>query len=252
MRLNPNIKNLIRLLTKRFHKVHIDNPPYFVNSFLEYTNIVEVQEAEIDYDGYTIPLEGNKYIIGYSSNNGYHRRRFTCSHEIAHTLSFEEEFERIYKKCLINFWDKNNYEETLCNKIAAKLLLPTNVFIEFANKLEPSISSLQELSKIFHVSWQVVMWRILSLDIWDINVVFWEPIDPDCPYGSYRLMNIFRSGKMEYLLGKGYVLNIEPPSGLHTSYVEGTQNEDRFKGNIVMDSIGRRYNNSVLSILRKL
>jgi len=65
-------------------------------------------------------------------------------------------------------------------------------------------------------------------------------------------MNIFRSGKMGYLLKRGYVLNIEPPSGLHTSYIEGTQNEDRFKGNIVMDSIGRRYNNTVLSILRKL
>lgn len=155
---------------------------YCVNSFLEYTNIIEVQETEIDFDGYTIPIEDNKYVIGYNREHHAHRRRFTCSHEIAHTLSFEEEFEKIYKKCLINVWDKNNYEEILCNKIAAKLLLPTNVFIEFANKLEPSISSLQELSKIFRVSLQVVMRRILDLGLWDINVVFWEPIDPDCPY----------------------------------------------------------------------
>lgn len=123
---------------------------------------------------------------------------------------------------MVNVWERTNAEEILCNRIAAELLLPTNVFIEFANKLEPSISSFLELSKIFRVSLEVVMWRVLGLDLWNINIALWKPTDPDWPYGSYRLTNIFRSGKMDYLLKKGYILDMESPTGLHSSYINGT------------------------------
>lgn len=254
MKLSPDIKNSILELTKRFHKIQNDNPPYLVNSFLEYTNIIEVQAAEIDFDGYTIPVDEDKYVIGYNHNHHDHRRRFTCCHELAHTLLFEEDLRRDYKMCLINVWNRTNDEESLCNRIAAELLLPTNVFTEFASKFKPSMSSLLELGKDFRVSCEVVIRRILELDLWDINIASWKPIDPDWPYGSYRLTNIFSCGKMDYLLRKGYILDMEPPAGLHSSYINGTQNEDHFKGNIVMDSMRRRCNNntSVLSMLRKL
>ena len=208
MNSSSNIKNPISELTKRFHKIQENDPPYPVNSFLKYTNIIEVQEAEFDFDGYAISIGGNKYIIGYNRNLYDHRRRFTCCHEIAHTLSFKGKVE-----------ERTNAEEILCNRIAAELLLPTNVFIEFANKLEPSISSFLELSKIFRVSLEVVMWRIPGLDLWNINIALWKPMDPDWPYGSYRLANIFRSGKMDYLLKKGYILDTESPAGLHSSYI---------------------------------
>lgn len=97
MNSSSNIKNSISELTKRFHKAQENDLPYLVNSFLKHTNIIEVQEAEIDFDGYAIAIGDNKYIIGYNRNLYDHRRRFTCCHEIAHTLPLRVKLGKFIK-----------------------------------------------------------------------------------------------------------------------------------------------------------
>ena len=150
-------------LLEQFNKPDIIGPPYEVETLMKYSKVIEIQEAEMDCDGYTIPVDGY-FIIRVNYKQPQYRKRFTYCHELAHTLLWE-----LPKKvCDDSVTGANSYvaEERTCDRLAAELLLPKAVFGKYARARKPCVSSLMALSKEFQVSLEVVLKRIQDLRIW--------------------------------------------------------------------------------------
>jgi hypothetical protein len=225
-----------------------NRPPYQVLPLLKKHNVREIQEADIEFDGYVIS-KGDSFVIGYNRNHHKHRRRFTCCHELAHIIISSKGFRQAFKGCSIDIWNGGKDEELTCNRIAAELLLPREVFKKYVSKLVPSFLSLMKLSGIFEVSKEVILRQIMDLNLWDMNVVHWAPVDIEWLPAGYYAKRIFKCGKQDFILNQNY--RICAALGVHRSYTNISYSKDTFKGNMIMESVRSKFSDYVLSILVK-
>jgi len=219
-------------LLKRFRREDIVGPPYKVPELLKHSKVIETQEAEMDADGYTIPVNGY-YIIGVNYKHSFYRKRFIYCHELAHTLLIDLETAGAIKKSSNQF----DEEERLCNQIAVELLLPRNVFIRLAQKRKPSFSALHDLCKQFLVSFDVVRKRIIELDVWNVTMVSWQPMkagNGNCPYSMKKI----------YGSGEGFMQSVRLSKqcieSINRTYTNDAHTVQPLGGSLVMESMRRK------------
>lgn len=99
------------------------------------------------------------------NNKDFERAKvFSLFHEIAHL------FRRSSSLCMIDFDDRNDDEEKLCDCIAASILLPANAFQTVVKQIWPKYKQwssicLQDIGDKFGVSSVVVLRRLYELKI---------------------------------------------------------------------------------------
>lgn len=103
-------------------------------------------------------------IVAINNKDFERAKVFSLFHEIAHL------FRRSSSLCMINFDDRNDDEEKLCDGIAASVLLPTSAFRTVVNQIWPkhkqwSSICLQDIGDKFGVSSVVVLRRLYELKI---------------------------------------------------------------------------------------
>lgn len=103
-------------------------------------------------------------IVAINNKDFERAKVFSLFHEIAHP------FRRSSSLCMINFDDRNDDEEKLCDGIAASVLLPTSAFRTVVNQIWPkhkqwSSICLQDIGDKFGVSSVVVLRRLYELKI---------------------------------------------------------------------------------------
>jgi Zn-dependent peptidase ImmA (M78 family) len=232
-------------LVEPFRRKDIIGPPYRVSALLKYSKVIEVQEAETDTDGYTIPFDGY-YIIGVNSRHSFYRKRFTCCHELAHTLLMERERAGYMRPHSSYSFE----EEKLCDRIAAELLLPRAVFIKYLKNRRPSISALFELSKEFLVSIDVIITRIIDMDVWNIKFIIWKAISQANGVGTYSIKKAFGCGQDSM---RRVNLSRQCIESVHKSYTRNVYTRQQLGSNLLMESVRRMGRNEyhVLSIIRE-
>ncbi len=87
--------------------------------------------------------------IGFNENHPWCRRRFTIAHEIGHLLMGH---------ACTNNQDDGSHNEREANLFAGELLVPT----KFIKKDFPKMNNLQELSKLYRVSTQVLTIKLMD------------------------------------------------------------------------------------------
>jgi hypothetical protein len=107
-------------------------------------------------DAKLVPLKKNQMQIQYNPFQKPSRINFSIAHEIAHTLfsDCEEEVRNREDDPIAN-----RELEQLCNIGAAEIQLPYAVFSNDANKIEPTIEGLLELSSKYEASLESVLIR---------------------------------------------------------------------------------------------
>lgn len=122
-----------------------------------------VELVELSRDGMLIPVQGG-FIIKINSLKPLVRQNFTCAHEIGHTFFYDVTGERPWRpyKSMSTYWG----EEGLCYEFAEEMLMPRLIMEKTISSLNPSITSLQELIKMFQVSTEAMARRISRLNLW--------------------------------------------------------------------------------------
>ena len=163
-------------------------------------------------------------IIGINNKDFDNSKVFSLFHELAHI------FRRSSSLCLIDFDERNDSEEKICDKIAAEVLMPKesfkNIAIEYIRKFTPLDSAcLQRIGGRFGVSSFAVLIRLKDLDIISNNKFFelYETITNEFEENRKKI-EISRKGKnvpvqfhIKYLSQNGYLL----PRTVFTSYATG-------------------------------
>ncbi len=145
----------------------------FLDPVLKLRKIHSVEYVnDFDSDGAIHPL-GHKYEQGFKMmvkrNCSSHRIRFTIAHEICHTMFYEMVPEVKFKP-----HEVDPKEERLCNIGAAALLVPARILKREVRGLPISFDSLEQLSKLFNVSLEVMLLRLRSTEIWHAELSVWR------------------------------------------------------------------------------
>lgn len=118
----------------------------------------------------------NGYAIEINKNNSLLRQRFSCCHEFAHIL-IEKYLSKINLDNYQAYLDSNcDYyeEELLCQKIAAEILAPHDIFNDRARSLRPSIVGINNLSQDFGASFTAIIRKLIETKIWNFGFMYWS------------------------------------------------------------------------------
>ena len=138
----------------------------YFRGILEDKGIIVAQITEVSLDemkGVSIYYE--KYPIIAVNNKDYERAKvFSLFHELAHII------RRSSSLCMIDFDERNDDEEKLCDRIAAEILMPDVSFKELTRELKAeyygwSTYCLQAIGDRFAVSSAAVVRRLYELNI---------------------------------------------------------------------------------------
>lgn len=100
-------------------------------------------------------------IIGINHRESDNAKKFTLFHELSHLIMKKDGISNI------NEYSFTNNDEAYCNKVAAEVLVPNDLFRKFIEdnssfgKFRPQ--DIKRLSQIFYVSKQVIVRRALDL-----------------------------------------------------------------------------------------
>lgn len=128
--------------------------------------------------GLLIPGEDG-FIVKVNITDPPERQSYSCAHEIAHTFFYSEEAQKLALalRALMGSSRYKKFEETLCDRAAADLLMPEDLFFRCASRYEFGIMGLVALAKKFEVSVQAAAIRIGQVCPKPCKVLFvkWDP-----------------------------------------------------------------------------
>jgi Zn-dependent peptidase ImmA (M78 family) len=142
----------------------------FYRSILESRGIIVAQVTGISLEEMKgVSIYYDEFPIIAVNNKDYDRAKaFSLLHELAHLV------RRSSSLCMIDFDDRNDEEEKICDKIAAEIMMPESVFISTANQYkstygEWSIECLTAIADKYAVSTISVIRRL-----YEIGKVSWK------------------------------------------------------------------------------
>ena len=103
-------------------------------------------------------------IIAVNKSDSDRAKVFTLFHELSHLV------RRTSNLCLIDFNEREDEEEKICNTLAANILIPQNVIDYVIDINLNDDKEIEKLSDKFAVSKFVIIKRLLDLKIIDYNL----------------------------------------------------------------------------------
>lgn len=153
-----NIRNLLEMSRSNSHR-KLD---YWIN-LIESLGILVFEFYNIEPEqlrGYALYYD-KLPIIGINHKESPNAKKFTLFHELAHLIMKKDGISNINEYSLIN------NDEAYCNKVAAEVLVPSELFQKYINDNSSykkfRAKDITGLSKIFNVSRQVIVRRALDL-----------------------------------------------------------------------------------------
>ena len=159
-----SLRNFLNLKIPFKNKSVYGNAFNYFRSIFEHHGILVAQVSGVELSemkGLSIYCEPCSIIA--VNNKDYERAKvFSLFHELAHLV------RRSSSLCLIDFDERNDEEEKLCDRIAAEILLPEDAFKHVAKNIWPSYREwsslcLQAIGDKFGVSSIVALRRLYEL-----------------------------------------------------------------------------------------
>lgn len=170
------LKFIETLSEEMVRKLGKTEPPFQTEAF-EYAKLVgaKVIENDIIPSGMMSVLNG-KIIIEVKQSESLERKSYTVCHEVAHIeMRKAAKLFTISQKGRVINVPARKKEEFWAQKFAENLLMPREVFLRKASVLNPSMTSVIQLAKIFRTSLDATIRRVASLGVWKCVIVWGVP-----------------------------------------------------------------------------
>ena len=153
-----NIRNLLKMSRANSHR----KLEYWIN-LIESLGILVFEFYNIEPEqlrGYALYYD-KLPIIGINHKESNYAKKFTLFHELAHLIMKKDGISNINEYSIIN------NDEAYCNKVAAEVLVPNDLFKNYIRDNSSfrkfRAEDIEGLSKIFNVSRQVIVRKALDL-----------------------------------------------------------------------------------------
>jgi hypothetical protein len=229
----------------------LNEPPYYPSSYAQLRYVKDIVYKPMEVEGRLLPCIGG-FTIELRYDRSPERKNFTCAHELGHTFFYEAVPSIKYRMLTSSQPHHDKEEEMLCNIAAAELLMPTSTFPKIVRNYCVSPESLQEIAQLFETSIAATTVRILSLNIWDAELILWQNKGEELAATWYAKPN---TGLIHYPSGRIYnysssgiyncFITGEATTSLEWIYVDGKYRSCR------MRSVRLKNSKSVLSCISK-
>lgn len=156
-------------------EARIKRVPVNLKILASFRDIRRIIEKDMEEAGILNPLPGGGAEIYLRKTDSKNRKRFTCCHEIVHTFFPNYQLKpqkRIDKNT--GEYQRDNWEEYLCDFGASELLMPSFLFRLRLSKLGFSVNSLLSLSNEFESSLEATAIKMINQNPQKTAIVIWE------------------------------------------------------------------------------
>ena len=144
-----------------------------LNRVAESLGVKRVVMQPLPCDGYLRPLDDSGYEIGISSSAPKTRQRFSFAHELAHAIIHQLVPEtRSFANRNVFLPPGHESEERLCDRIAARLLMPREHFEQQLESVPFGLQCIEDLAGRFGVSLSAAAIRIKEIKKIDFAFMF--------------------------------------------------------------------------------
>lgn len=154
-------------------KGFLSEAPVKIEGLVEALGVDLERKAELHSEiaGQIEQLPNKKFKISINKNDHYYRRRFTIAHELAHYILHKDiigaglDDTKAYRSLNIGKFNNQSVtsqHEVEANRLAAQLLMPSELVREWFQELN---GDLEALSKKFQVSREAMGYRLKALKL---------------------------------------------------------------------------------------
>lgn len=150
----------------QLRSLHSLKRPVDVFGLASELGVISIEKQPIASDAMLIHREGKyKIIVNDNGDPAYAtRQRFSIAHELGHLLLQQSGLEKSSSSETKHRDSLNrNYEERLCDQIAAEILMPQDVFTGDGNEYGWSLGALDRLSNMYQTSIPATARRMIDL-----------------------------------------------------------------------------------------
>ncbi|MCW3096517.1 MAG: hypothetical protein JWL77_2135 [Chthonomonadaceae bacterium] len=153
-----------------------DGPPINHEMVASFRSIVDVNAIEMRESGALVPIGGGEFKVFVNQNDVRPRQRFSCKHEVSHTL-FPNYMANPTKKTdlYVGEYQEDAEEEYLCDVGAAELLMPRRFFHPALRDMGCSIEVIVELAGLYEASREAVAVQLAKAAVHDCAIIVWYP-----------------------------------------------------------------------------
>ncbi len=146
-------------------------PPIDVNAVASCLGVKQVMVRELDVPGLLYQLDQDSAVIVVNNANPLTRQRYSCAHEIVHMLLSPSQKVRLSHRSPVQ---AHKALERACEELAAEILMPQEVFTEYASRMGWAASSIQPLSNVFQTSMEATARRYVEVISEPCVMVMWR------------------------------------------------------------------------------
>ncbi len=162
-------KQLNTLVEERVPSDLLERLPVPVDKIANCLGVKHILIRPLDVSALLVPLENDRgFVIAINESDNLERQRFSIAHEVAHIL-LSTGCNDIKFRGLV----AQAAEESICNELAAELLMPRDKFKRLASSYLWSVTSINKLATQFQVSLQASARRLAELAPERIYAHFW-------------------------------------------------------------------------------
>lgn len=195
---------------------------------------------------------GDQFVIRLNRGEPVERQNFSCCHEIAHTFSVHSAATKFRDSFASATCRPYGLEEYLCDRAAGEMLMPSHLFHPMAARLDPSIASVIELSKMFSASVAATIVRIGQLSVWRVVFVVWRFMTRPGSYPKLRVSWAVRPSGHRCFVPR--YAPTSPGSGIYAAFIDDrltSASEELdlggLRGKFTVES--KRFGNHVVSLV---
>ena len=156
-------------------RCELDGPPIDHEMVASFRGIQEVRPAKMKESGALIPLAQGEFLVLVNERDSKPRQRFSCKHEISHTL-FPNYIQNPSKKSdmSVGEYGIDAEEEYLCDVGAAELLMPRKFFHPHLQDRGCAIEVISELAHLYEASLEAVAVQMVQSALHECAIIVWH------------------------------------------------------------------------------
>lgn len=148
-------------------RANISGPPVNVELLARLQGVHEIIFEPLDGPEAELAPDGNGYVIRVDPRSNPARRRFSIAHEVAHTF-FPHNHKSFRARAVTvpnGVGRRLGYrvEEALCDRAAAEMLMPEEIFLPMLRWPAPSVQLIKQAARTFETSIEATARRYASV-----------------------------------------------------------------------------------------
>jgi Zn-dependent peptidase ImmA (M78 family) len=152
-----------QMVTSYLDSLALTSVPVNIEAIARQHGVSSIESRRINMEGYLGRLPNQELVIRVKAESRHERQRFTIAHEVGHII-IAHLTGRPIQGLIAHRRERDDAEERLANRIAARLLIPESQIAEDLLASEPRWRTIRQLAQEYRVSVSCMLHRVREVN----------------------------------------------------------------------------------------